>query len=157
MPDNSARLTKLKEKKHQKDGVEDLFGGANHSFNEHLSAIELKTAEDFSDLGQLLGNKLCDPEFFLVHVEDFFKHLLTATADKLTSKELKEISTKVTVLLQHKQKEERNAQGKKKASSKGPAKPSIAAKAAAMANSDSENSEDGSFAYKANFKEDDFI
>jgi len=60
----------------------------------------LGEAEDFRVLGSLLGNKLCDPDYFLVHVEDFYKNLLDATYDKLTSKELQEISSKINVLLQ---------------------------------------------------------
>ena len=77
-----------------------MFDGANHEFNDHLQQIELKEDEDFRILGSLLGNKLCDPDYFLIHIENFYKSLLDANLEKLTSKELSEISFKVNALLQ---------------------------------------------------------
>lgn len=79
-----------------------MFDGANHEFNDYLDQIHLDEAEDFRILGSLLGNKMCDPDYYLIHVEDFFKNLLDATYEKLTSKEIQEISSKVTALLQKK-------------------------------------------------------
>lgn len=86
IPDN--KKTMLMKEKGKKDAINDMFDGANHEFNEHLDKIELEEAEDFQILGSLLGNKMCDPDYFLVNVEEFFKNLLDSAYEKLTSKEL---------------------------------------------------------------------
>ncbi|KAL4465844.1 hypothetical protein ABPG74_004081 [Tetrahymena malaccensis] len=160
MPDNSKKLTQLKEEKRKKQDINDMFDGANHEFNEHLQNIELQEAEDFEILGQLLGNKLCDPDYLNIHIEDFFKNLLESTYEKLSSKELQEILSKTTVLLQQKQREEK---GNAKTNSKKGKGPNIGAKNVAKykqkgsESEDNDDDDDDNYNYKANFNEDDFI
>ncbi|EGR29844.1 hypothetical protein IMG5_147730 [Ichthyophthirius multifiliis] len=155
-PDNSKTKTKLLEKKNNSQAIKDLFEGAISEHAQALDNIQLKNIQEFELFGQLLGNKLSDPDYYLIHVEKFFESFLDGIYDKLTSKEFQAISTKVNVLLTKKQKEEKT--GPKKVKAKGPTV--VASKNKIAKNLEARGSDESSqddYNYKANFNEDDFM